>query len=67
LAFLIGPLLGISALLFIGKAIYPEPQRLVLFYAIMLVFIVAFDRVIAWRVRRKFESATAPEITTSAG
>jgi hypothetical protein len=33
----------------------------------MFVFILAFDRVIAWRIRRKFKPATTTGITTSTG
>lgn len=56
LSFIIGPAFGITALIFIGKVLYPEPQRLLLFYTLMVGLILALDRILAWHLRRKFTS-----------
>lgn len=57
LAFVIAPILGIAALVLIGKKIYAFPERLPIFYVAMVVVSVALDWVLQWRVHKKFSHA----------
>jgi hypothetical protein len=65
LAFVLGPLGGVFALMLISRGIYVEPARLPVFYAIMLMLILAFDRILIWRIRRKFTLSAQPSSMTS--
>lgn len=61
MAFFVGPGAGFAAMILIGKVIYPYPDRLPFFYAIMIIFILALDRVIAWQMHRKFTLVVRPK------
>jgi hypothetical protein len=61
MAFFVGPGAGFAAMILIGKMIYPHPDRLPVFYAIMFIFILTLDRVLAWQMARKFTPGSQPK------
>jgi hypothetical protein len=54
LAFIVGPILGLLMLMLIAKLIYASPQRLAIFYVAMPIVCIVSDRILRWRVQRKF-------------